>query len=130
MPDDLGRHLWSIVGPDVFRDTPDQHHVRHSLNHTQTVDPAGNTDRQAFPRELVDQCHKPNLAAIMRLGFDKVVRPDVVSPITPGPSWRWTSPSSVVPSPPTPNASRSFSSLKCIAQSWVVSGRGTTVRPA
>src|SRR5476651_421728 len=80
MPDDLGRHLWSIVGPDVFRDTPDQHHVRHSLNHTQTVDPAGNTDRQAFPRKLVDQCHKPNLAAIMRLGFDKVVRPDVVIP--------------------------------------------------
>src|ERR1035437_5620351 len=78
MPNDLGRHLWSIVGPDVFGDAPHQHHVRHGLNHAQTVDPASNTDCQAFPRELVDQRHKPNLAAIMRLGFDKVVRPDVV----------------------------------------------------
>ena len=88
MPNDLGRHLWSIVGPDVFRDAPDQHHVRHGLNHTQTVDPAGNTDRQAFPRELVDQRHKPNLAAIMRLGFDKVVRPDVVTPFRSQPDTR------------------------------------------
>src|SRR5271167_730891 len=79
MPNDLGRHLWSIVGPDVFRDAPDQHHISHRFQNPQTVDPAGNTDRQAFARELVDQRHKPNLAAIMRLGFDKVVRPDVVT---------------------------------------------------
>jgi hypothetical protein len=62
----------------MFWDAPHQHHVRHGLNYTQAVDPASNTDCQAFARELVDQRHKTNLAAIMRLGFDKIVRPDVV----------------------------------------------------
>ena len=37
------------------------------------VDATGNPDRQAFPGELVDQRHEPELAAIMGLGFDEVV---------------------------------------------------------
>ena len=39
----------------------------------------GNPDRQTFPRELVDQRHQPNLAAIMGLGFDEVVAPHVIA---------------------------------------------------
>ena len=54
-------------------------------NDTQAVDPPRNTDRQAFPGELVDQRHQPDFAAIMGLGFDEVVGPDVIAPLRPQP---------------------------------------------
>jgi hypothetical protein len=63
----------------VLGDATHQHHVRHRFENAQPVDPACNADRQAFPIELVDLCHQPNLATVMGLGFDKIVGPDMVA---------------------------------------------------
>ena len=82
---DLGRHLRAIVGTDVFGDAADQHHIGHRFQDTEAVDPAGHPDRQTLPRELVDQRHQPDLAAVVGLGLDEVVRPDVIAPLRPQP---------------------------------------------
>jgi len=58
---DLGGHLWAVVGSDVFWDTARQHDIGHRLDDAEAVDPASNTDRQAFARELIDQGQQPNL---------------------------------------------------------------------
>ena len=39
----------------------------------------GNPDRQAFPRELVDQRHQSELATVMGLSLDEVVAPHMVA---------------------------------------------------
>ena len=49
--------------------------------HTEAVDPPRNPDGQAFAGELVDQRHQPDLAAIMGLGLDEVVGPDMIAPL-------------------------------------------------
>jgi len=36
-----GGHLRAVVGPDMFRDTPGEHHVSHRLHHAEALDPAG-----------------------------------------------------------------------------------------
>ena len=79
-PYDLGGHLRAVVGSDMLRDAAHQHHVCHGFQDTQAVDPSGDPDRQAFPGELVDQCHQPHLAAIVGLGLHKVIGPDMVAP--------------------------------------------------
>lgn len=38
-------------------------------------------DWQAFPGELVDQRHQPHLVAIVGLGLDKVIGPDMIAPL-------------------------------------------------
>jgi hypothetical protein len=49
----------------VFWDAAHQHHIRHSFQNTQAVDPPGNPDCQTLPGELVDQRHQPDFAAII-----------------------------------------------------------------
>ena len=78
---DLGRHLGAIVRSDVLGNAVHDHGVGHCLDDAHAVDPPCNTDRQAFPRELVDQRHQPDFPAIVGLGFDEVVRPDVIAPL-------------------------------------------------
>lgn len=55
---EMGRHLesWHSFG---------EHHIGRRLDNTEAVDATSNSDRQAFPGELVDQRHEPELAAIM-----------------------------------------------------------------
>ena len=43
---DLGRHLWAVIGPDVFWDTTHQYDIRHCVDDTEAIDPARNTDRR------------------------------------------------------------------------------------
>ncbi len=80
---DLGRHLRAVVRPDVFRDTFGKHYVGHRLDDTEAVDPASHPDCQAFPGELVDQSHQPQLAPIVGLRLDEVVAPDMVAMLRP-----------------------------------------------
>jgi hypothetical protein len=80
-PHYLGGHPRTVVGSDVLRDAAQQHHVSHGLQNTQAVDPPGDPDRQAFPGELIDQRHQPQLAAIMGLALDKVIGPGIVAPL-------------------------------------------------
>ena len=82
---DLGGHLGAIVRPDVFRDAAHQHDIGHGLQNTQAVDPPCHPDRQAFPGKLINQCHQADFAAIMGLGFDEVVGPDMVAALRPQP---------------------------------------------
>lgn len=62
--------LWNAV-----RD----HGIGHRFDDAHAVNPPCNTDRQAFPRELVDQRHQPDFLAVVALSFNKVVRPDVIA---------------------------------------------------
>ena len=78
---DLRRHLRTVVGTDVLWDAACEHDVGHCLQNTKAVDPARNSDRQTLARELVDQRHQPNFAAIVGLGFDEVVGPDMIAPL-------------------------------------------------
>ena len=75
----LGRHLRAVVGTNVFRHTALDHHVGHGVDDAEAVDATGHPDRQAFPRELVDQRHQSELAAVMGLRLDEVVAPDMVA---------------------------------------------------
>ena len=70
----------------MFGDATHQHHVRHRFDDAEAVDSARNPNRQAFACELVDQRHQPNLAAIVRLGFDEVVTPHVIAAFWPQPN--------------------------------------------
>ena len=56
----------------MLRDTAYKHDVGHRLDDTEAVDQAGNPNRQAFPRELVDQRLQPSLAVVMRTGKCKL----------------------------------------------------------
>ena len=78
---DLDCHLRAIVRSDVLRNAVHDHGVGHRLDDAHAVDPPRDTDRKAFPRELVDQRHQPDLPAVMGLGFDEVVGPDVIAPL-------------------------------------------------
>ena len=62
-----------------------KHDIGHRFDDAEAVDPACDPDRQAFPCELVDQCQKSQLAAIVRLGLDEVVTPDVITAFRPEP---------------------------------------------
>jgi hypothetical protein len=78
-----GGHLRTVVGPNVFRHAPGEHHVGHGLDDAEAVDATSHPDRQAFPSELVDQGHQPKFAAVMGLGFDEVVTPHMVAMLRP-----------------------------------------------
>jgi hypothetical protein len=64
------------------------HGVGHRLDDTHAIDPPCDADCQAFPRELIDQCHQPDLAAVMGLCFDKVVGSHMVAPLRSQPDAR------------------------------------------
>lgn len=80
---DLRRHLRTVVRTDVFRHTTFEHHIGHRLDDAEAVYTTGHLDRQTFPGELVDQCHQPELVAIVGLRFDKVVAPDMIAMLRP-----------------------------------------------
>jgi hypothetical protein len=76
---DLCGHLRTVVRPDMLRDASGEHHVGHRLKDAEAVDPTSHPDRQAFPGELVDQGHQPNLAPIVGLRLDEVVTPNMIA---------------------------------------------------
>ncbi len=76
-----------IAGPVLWHTVRD-HRIGHDLNDAQAVDPAGDPDRQTLAGELIDQGHQPDFPAIMGLGFDKVVGPDMIAVLRPQPDAR------------------------------------------
>ena len=76
-------HFRAVVGSDVFWNTPGEHDIGHGLDDAEAVDSPGNSDGQALSGKLVDQRQQSDLAAIMGLGFDKVIGPDMVAPFRP-----------------------------------------------
>jgi hypothetical protein len=61
------------------------HGVGHNLDYVPAVQPAPGTDRQALPSELIDQVQHPHRPAIVRIGADEIVRPDVIGSLRPQP---------------------------------------------
>jgi hypothetical protein len=63
----------------VVGDTAFKHYVGHRVDDTEAVDAASNPDCQALSGELVNQRHQQDLAAVVGLGLDEVVAPDMVA---------------------------------------------------
>ena len=57
--------------------------VGQHVDHVRRLQLACDADRQALPRELIDHVQHPELAALVRAGFDKVVGPDVIATLRP-----------------------------------------------
>ena len=70
------------------RDTSDEEQVRQHIDDIGALELAGDADREAFPRELVDDIEHPERSAIMRAVVYEVVRPDVVRPFGAQPNAR------------------------------------------
>ena len=71
--------------------------IGEHIDHVDRLQPAGDADSQAFVRELVDDVEHPELAPVMRAGFDEVIRPDVVA----APRAKTKAGAVVVPDPPS-----------------------------
>jgi hypothetical protein len=80
-PDDLGGHLRSIVGANMFRDAPFEHDIGEGLDHAEVVDPPYYRDGQTFTGVLVDQGHQSQCSAVMHLGDDEVITPHMIVPL-------------------------------------------------
>ena len=67
----------------MLRHATHDHRIGQHLDDAEAVDPPRYLEGQTLARELVDQRQQPQLAAIMRPGFDEVVGPDVIAPFRP-----------------------------------------------
>jgi hypothetical protein len=79
----LGDELRSVVGPDVSGDAPQDEEVGQNVDHIDRLELAGNTDRQAFMGELVENVEHPILASIVSAVLDEVVGPDMIAVLRP-----------------------------------------------
>src|SRR5260221_3670037 len=84
----LGDELRSVVGPDVSGNAPQDEEVGQNVDHIDCLELAGDTDRQAFMAELVENVEHPVFASIMGAVLDKVVGPDMIAVLRPQPNAR------------------------------------------
>src|SRR5919199_702131 len=85
LADDFGRHLRAIVGSHVLGDAVHEHRVGERLDHPKAIDPACDANGETFTSELVNQRQQPQPTAVMRLPFDKIVRPHMPGSLGPQP---------------------------------------------
>jgi hypothetical protein len=83
--DHFGGHLCAVVRTDVLGDASGEHHIGQCFDDAEAVDATSNPDGQAFAGVFIDQGHQPEPTAIMSLGFDKVVAPDMIAMLWPEP---------------------------------------------
>src|SRR5271154_3746519 len=76
---DLCRHLRTVVRADVFRYASFEHRTGHRPDAPKAVNATSHSDRQAFPGELVNQGHEPELSTIVGLRLNEVVAPDMIA---------------------------------------------------
>jgi hypothetical protein len=86
--DGLGDELRSIIRPDMPGDAPQDEEVRKNVDHINRLKLAGDTDRQAFVGELVNDIEHPISAPIVGAILDKVIGPDVIAVLRPQPDAR------------------------------------------
>ena len=77
------RQASAVVRSDVLGNAAHEHDVSHRLKYTEAVDPACHPDSKAFTRELINQRHQPELAAIVSLSFHEVITPHMIAPLRP-----------------------------------------------
>jgi hypothetical protein len=83
--DRLGHELRPVVGADVARHTAQDEEIGEDIDHVRGLELAGNPDRQALVRELVDEVEHAVLPSVMGAILDEVVGPDVVRALGSGP---------------------------------------------
>ena len=84
----LGDELRSVVGPDVPGNAAQDEQVGQNVDHIDGFELAGDTDRQAFVGELVDDVEHPIPASIVGAVLDEVVGPDMIAVLRPQPDAR------------------------------------------
>ena len=67
---DLCRHLRTVIRADVFRYASFEHRIGHRLDDPKAVNATSHSDCQAFPGELVNQGHEPELSTIVGLRLE------------------------------------------------------------
>ncbi|KQP95422.1 hypothetical protein ASF55_16395 [Methylobacterium sp. Leaf119] len=70
----------SSVRPNVPRHATQDEQVGEHVDHVSSLQLARHADSQALSRELVDHVQHPELAALVRAGFDELVGADVITP--------------------------------------------------
>src|SRR5258706_3552627 len=75
----LGDELRSVVRADVSGNAPQDEEVGQNVDHIDRLELAGDTDRQAFMGELVEQVEHPVLASLVGAVLNKVVGPDMIT---------------------------------------------------
>src|SRR5262249_48618613 len=83
----LGDELWSVVGPDVSRNAPQDEEVGQNVDHIDRLELAGDTDRQTFVGELVEHVEHSVLVTIVGAILDEVIGPDMIALLRPQPRW-------------------------------------------
>ena len=86
--DSLGDELRSVVGPDMTGNAAQDEQVGQNVDHIDCFELAGDTDRQAFVGELVNDIEHPISASIVGAVLDKIVGPDVITVLRPQPDAR------------------------------------------
>lgn len=74
-----GGYLRPIGRRNVLREAASKHDVGEGFDHTKAIDQPRNPDDEALECELDEKDHRADAFAIMRLGFHKVVAPDVIA---------------------------------------------------
>ena len=78
----------AVIGPNVIRRTMCEEQISKHLQNNSRVKPSLDTDRQAFPSELIDDAQHTERFAVMGSIHHKVVTPYMVSVLWPEPHAR------------------------------------------
>src|SRR5271170_5289659 len=97
LPQLLRHELRAVVRTNVFRDSPEQHHICQSFNHFIPPELSRDTDGQTLPRVFIDQRQHPQRSSVMRHRAHEVVAPNVIRTLRSQPNARPI----VQPQPPT-----------------------------
>ena len=77
-----------IVRTNVFRDSPEQHHIRQRLDHLVTPQSSSHANRQTLPRVFIDHRQHADRSSIVGHRAHEVIAPDVIRPLRPQPHAR------------------------------------------
>src|SRR5260370_15696603 len=83
LPQLLRYELRAVVRTNVFRDSPEQHHICQSFNHFIPPEPSRYTDGQTLPRVFIDERQHPQCSSVMRHCAHEVVAPNVIRTLRP-----------------------------------------------
>jgi hypothetical protein len=84
----LGDELGSVVGSDVSGNAAQDEEIGQNVDHIDSLEVAGDTDRQAFMAEFVEHVEHAIPASIVGAVLDKVVGPDMIAVLRPEPNAR------------------------------------------
>jgi hypothetical protein len=88
LPQIFRNELRAIVRTNVFRGSPEQHHIRQRFNHLIAAQSSRHSNRQALPRVFVDHRQHADRSSIVRHGAYEIVAPHVIRPLGPQPHTR------------------------------------------